>query len=199
MGTPMGEDIRSFQEFYPSPMRLERVIYSFAHIFLPRFLRENPWRFFDSIFGCQASVDHTIPQRIIQTYWMRFEETVGVKPAVSLDEKIFRRMSDLHVSCCEVAERPLVLIKMPEPESLPKAVYVGIVLSVPSADPQHWPTEAKARYFTLDRSHREIPPTDQSAFCEWGATLHWLHEFIPSSLDEFLKAIENALQTELEL
>jgi hypothetical protein len=77
MGTPMGEDIRSFQEFYPSPMRLERVIYSFAHIFLPRFLRENPWRFFDSIFGCQASVDHTIPQRIIQTYWMRFGIRIG--------------------------------------------------------------------------------------------------------------------------
>jgi hypothetical protein len=192
----MREDIRTFQEFYPNPMILMRVIYSFAHRFLPRFVRENPWEFFNSIFGPQASVDRTIPQRIIQTHWMRFEETVGVKPAAALDEKIFRRVSDLQVSCCEISGRPMALIKMPEPESLPEAAYVGIVLLAPSTDPRRWPTAAKARCFTLDRSHREIPPTDRSAVCEWGETTHRLHALIPPNLNEFLKAIENALQAE---
>jgi hypothetical protein len=196
MQPPMREDIRTFQEFYPNPMKLTRVIYSFAHLFLPRFVRENPREFFDSIFGPQASADRTIPQRIIQTHWMRFEEAVGVKPVASLEEKIFRRVSDLTISCCEIAGKPLALIKMPEPESPPEAVYVGVVLLAPSTDPQRWPTEAKARCFTIDRSHREIPPTDQFGFCEWGEAPHRLHAMIPPNLDEFLRAIENVLQAE---
>jgi hypothetical protein len=192
----MREEIRTFQEFYPNPMILRRVIYSVAHRFLPRFVRENPWEFFNSIFEPQASADRANPQRIIQTHWLRFEETVGVMPVASLNERNVRRVSDLHVSCCEIGGRPLALIKMPEPESPPEAVYAGIVLLAPSKDSQSWPTDAKARCFTLDRSHREIPPTNQSAVCEWDETSHRLHAMIPPTLDEFLKAIENAPEGE---
>jgi len=194
-GLKMREDIRTFREFYPDPVRRHQTHYAFAHGFLPQYVQQNPFAFLSYVFREIPNGQPADPTRFIQSRWcMIFEDIAGLAGGVRLGmPTVFRRVSDLSMSVHHLAGKPAALIQMPKPEQPPEAFFVGVVLLADVNRPNDWPRDAKARVMTLEM-FSELHPS-QGLLCEWTTGSHVNRSrHIAARQDEFLRAMEELLE-----
>src|SRR5713101_6578141 len=157
MNPKIHEDIRALKEFYPDPATRNKVHRAFAHRFLPQYVQQNPYAFFNYLYGEKPQE----PTRFIQSRWsMIFEDMIGVAPKGRDESKegvLFRRVSDLTMTIQELAGKATALVNMPTPEGPTAAFFVGVVLSASTAKPETWPRDVEARVFTLEAEVEECP------------------------------------------
>jgi len=190
----MREQIRTFREFYPDPVRRHQTHYAFAHRFLPQYVQRNPFAFLSYVFRDIADGQSADPTRFIQSRWcMIFEDIAGSAGGVRLGmPTVFRRVSDLSMSTHHLVGRPAALIQMPKPEQPPEAFFVGVVLLADVNRPNDWPRDAQARVITLEM-FSELNPSG-GVLCEWTEDSHLNHgRHIASSPDGFLRAMGELL------
>jgi hypothetical protein len=143
--------------FYPDASRRHQVHYEFAHRFLPKYVHDDPYRFF-SLF-CQEA-----PTLFIHMMWNRFLHMAGLIRGNRL-----RRVSDLTMSHQQLAGRLVALIEMPTPEAPNEAFFVAVALLADSAPPEPSPTNGSARVFTLEAEHKATAVAGEAMVGEWAS------------------------------
>jgi hypothetical protein len=191
------EDRRELREFYADPEIRHRVHYAFAHVFLPAYIHENPFAF---LYGFRQDIPGgaSDPTRFIQSRWCGFEEKEGLieRPSDPF-RMVFRRVSDLTMSIEEVAGRPVALVQMPTPERPVEAFFVAVVLLAQTAPVEDWPSDVRARVFTLEANFPENAGRGRAGvICEWTneGVHHNLRLCIEAERDAFLQAVAAVLQ-----
>ncbi len=159
------QDWRTLREFYPDPELRHRVHYAFAHIFLPRYVRQNPHGFFGYLYDQTTPLLPMEPTLFIHTRWYAiFEPRAGLVTPESVFAPIntvhvFRRVSDLSMSLQTVSNARAALVQMPAPERATEAYFVCVVDAGPAA-----------RVFTLEAECPTSAQTgNQGLVCEWTA------------------------------
>lgn len=164
-------DIRTFQAFYPDPEKRRDVHYIFAHKFLPFFIYQDPRTFFSELL-CEEMLGGTRGDRgLIHLHWTAFEAQSGLIEA-EVDPvngpSVVRRISELSLSLHVVADKPVAVVQMPNPEHMAHAYFVAAVLLGSAAEPESWPPDVGARVFTLEFEGEDAPRAGEiGVFCEW--------------------------------
>jgi hypothetical protein len=141
--------------FYPDASRRYELHYGFAHRFLPKYVHDDPCRFFRPI--CQEA-----PALFIHMTWNMFLHTAGLIRGNRL-----RRVSDLTMDLRRLAGRLVALIEMPTPEAPNHAFFVAAVLLADPGLPGPRSTNVSARVFTLEAEHKETGVAGVAMVGEW--------------------------------
>ena len=169
---PTIEEIwQSLREFYPDPQTRHRVHYTFAHRFLPQYVRQNPYAFFSYLFNPNLPGGAMDPRRFLHSRWEMFEINAGLVPDPGnplRNPTPWRRPTDLTMTIHILGGRPCALVHLPVPEQPVEAHFVGVVLQAQAADVGSWPEDVSARVFTLEAAHHSSPGiAPYGVFCEW--------------------------------
>lgn len=168
MNIKIHEEHRNLQGFYPDPRVRHQVHYGYAHIFLPKYVHQNPTGFFGR-FRDETPGGAQDPTKFIQSNWCMFEETAGLVKAEGDPFKegmVFRRVTDLSMSVFEVGNRLVALVTMPPPERSPEAFFVAAVLETSEVAHSNARGGVRARVFTLEAVSSDKHP-GEGVVCEW--------------------------------
>lgn len=164
------------RELIPDPATRDRVLYDFAHRFLPNLAAEGAPAFSLMLSG-QAS-----PRDFVVSRWVLMERrrarASGTEPTPGLP-------AELDGAMVRIGGRPALLVTMPPPEAKVHAFFVAIVLDDPqSAEPSAPIT------FTLERTDAD-PSALTGALCQWRNSQHLNSGGrVKVSKDVFLRACE---------
>jgi hypothetical protein len=204
MRTKTRVDSRTFQEFYPDPVVRHKVHYWFAHQFLPKYVHEDPRRFFSYLFDRDTPGGAIEPTLFVHTRWTMFEQRAGlikVEGDLVKGGMVLRSVSELNMSLHVLADRAVALVQMPSPERPAEAQFVAAALLASPADPRSWPPGLGTRVFTLESLNAEMYPElpdarQRGVFCEW--TKSGEHRnfglLIRAEREAVLQAVARALQ-----
>jgi len=168
--------------YYPDASIRYQVHYEFAHRFLPQYVYDDPYRFFQPI--CQAA-----PTLFIHMTWDMFLHRAGLIRGDRL-----RRVSDLTMNLQRLAGRLAALIEMPTPEAPNQAFFVAAVLLAESAPPEPSPSNVSARVFTLEAEHKATAIAGEAIVGEWARDgRHFNYGRNPSNREAFLQWIVKQL------
>jgi hypothetical protein len=164
--------------FYPDASLRHQAHYQFAHRFLPKYVHDDPYRFFRPI--CPEA-----PTLFIHMTWDMFLHMAGLIRGHRL-----RRVSDLTMSLQQLAGHLVALIEMPTPEAPNEAFFVAVVLLADSAPPEPRPTNVSARVFTLEAEHKETAVAGEAIVGEWASDgTHLNYGRNPCNREAFLQWI----------
>ena len=152
--------------------------YELAHIALRQICFADPYGFF-----IMMTRDGGKP--FLRKLWDQVRANCDEKgqPSFSIDE--------LMINTESLKRYPTILITMPEPQIMPEAYFVGVVLLIPEDKLYKAVANPEVRYFALEKSADIINNKDRTAFCEWKKHEHCLLKFdIETTPEAFLKAIE---------
>ena len=165
------EDCRTLREFYPDATLRHKVLYAFAHQFLPQYVWQNPRALFWSLLSDGLPGGTIDPTRFIHSRWSAiFEQRWELEPPRRNDSEggiVLRRVTDLTMSLEEISQQPAALIQMPIPERSPQAYFICAVLLAPASRVEFWPADVEARVFTLEAEVTDRPGAKTGIFCEW--------------------------------
>jgi hypothetical protein len=168
--------------FYPEASRRHQVHYGFAHKFLPKYVHDDPYRFF-------RPISQEAPTLFIHMQWGSFLHMAGLTYGNRL-----RRVSDLTMSHQQMAGRLVALIEMPTPEAPNEAFFVAVALIADSAQLQPSPTNVSARVFTLEAGPKGIAAAGEAMIGEWARDgTHLNCGRLPCNREAFLQWITEQL------
>jgi hypothetical protein len=162
--------------FYPDASRRHQVHYEFAHRFLPKYVHDDPGRFFRPL-SLEA------PTLFIHMTWNMYLHMAGFIRGNRL-----RRVSDLTMNLQQLAGRLVALIEMPTPEAPNEAFFVAVVLLADSAPPEPIARNVCARVFTLEAENRETAVAGEGMVGEWAKDgSHFNYGRNPCNREAFLE------------
>ena len=154
---------RPLASWYPDPEQRRHARWLFTCRYLPDLAHHNP-----SLWAELAGEGHDAATAFIQARWRMMEDMAGLQPDADPDAPGFdlRRVADLDAAPTTIAGRPAVLIHLPEPEHMPEAYRLAVILvEPPAADGS---SDGRARVFAQECTF-PIDGIPAAVLCEWAA------------------------------
>ncbi len=128
--------------------------YVLAHIALRQACFANPFGF----FACMGADRR---KAFLDSLWNQIRNNCDKDnpPSFSIE--------DVKITTTSINNFPFLLIQMPEPQKIPEAYFVGIVLKIQLNELDRPPDKPEVRYFTLERGIELETKNARTVLCEW--------------------------------